>query len=81
MNTWLLLFSLFCPRISLWIAWMNGQIPQNDVPFAMDAFLAIIAPRLLMLYYIYLNLGFGVWFWVHLVMAILVGVEVKKKVK
>ena len=66
-QVWLLLVTLFLPRLGLFIAWCSGQIPYNTVPFFGDVILAIILPRLLMLIYIATNLGFGGWFFVHCV--------------
>jgi len=64
---WLLLITLFLPRLGLLIAWCSGQIPPNSVPFFGDVILAILLPRLLMLIYIATNLGFEWWFFVHCV--------------
>jgi hypothetical protein len=36
--TLLLLFSLFFPRISLFIAYLAGGIPHNNVPLFFDVF-------------------------------------------
>lgn len=69
---WFLVLSLFLPRIALLIAYFGGAIPPNNIPFVGDMLMAIFIPRVLILIYIVLNLGVGVWFWVHLVMAILV---------
>jgi hypothetical protein len=77
MNDWFLFFSLFFPRLSLWVAWMNGQVPRNDVPFFVDFCMTILAPRLLILYYIYINAGFCGWFVAHLIMLFLVGLKIK----
>lgn len=64
-ETWLLLLTLFLPRLGLLIAWFSGDIPPNTVPFFGDMILAIILPRLLMLIYIATNLGFEGWFFAH----------------
>lgn len=67
----LLFFSLFFPRISLFIAWMTGSIPCNNVPFFFDLIGAIVFPRLLIIYYIwYAELGTG-WMVAHIVALIL----------
>lgn len=65
--TWLLVLTLFLPRLGLFIAWMTGQIPANTMPFIGDAILAIFLPRLLMIFYIIGIYGFGGWFWAHLI--------------
>ncbi|MCX7877622.1 MAG: hypothetical protein N2510_03155 [Ignavibacteria bacterium] len=72
-ETWLLVVTLFLPRIALLIAYLSGQIPPNNIPFIGDLVLYIFLPRLLMIIYIYDNLGWeNPWFWIHIVVAILV---------
>lgn len=66
----LLFFSLFVPRLSLFIAWLGGGIPVNNVPFFFDLLGAAVFPRMLILYYIwYAELGTG-WFVAHLIALI-----------
>lgn len=68
---WLLFFSLFFPRLSLFFAWVNNSIPFNNVPFFFDLIGAIVFPRLLIIYYIwYAELGTG-WMVAHIVALIL----------
>jgi hypothetical protein len=70
---WLLVLTLFLPRISLFIAYLIGQIPANPVPFLGDILLFIFLPRVLMLIYIVENFGTASpWFWIHLVVALIV---------
>ncbi|MCI0450305.1 MAG: hypothetical protein L0Y79_11070 [Chlorobi bacterium] len=72
-ETWLLVLTLFIPRISLLIAYFSHQIPYNNLPFVGDLLLYIFLPRVLMVIYIYDNLGWqSPWFWIHIVMAIIV---------
>ena len=72
-ETWLLVLTLFIPRISLLIAYFSHQIPVNTIPFVADVLLYIFLPRVLMLIYIVDNLGFNSpWFWIHLVVAVIV---------
>ncbi len=66
-ETWLLILTLFLPRLGLFLAWCTDQIPANTMPFIGDLILAIIFPRLLMIIYIVGIYGFGGWFWVHLI--------------
>lgn len=71
-NEYLLFFSLFLPRISLLVAYINGLIPPNNIPFIGDVILAVLVPRLLMLIYIATVMGFDTgWFWAHVVFFIL----------
>jgi hypothetical protein len=72
-ETWLLVLTLFIPRISLLIAYFAHQIPYNNIPFIGDLLLYVFFPRVLMVIYIYDNLGWqNAWFWIHIVMAIIV---------
>jgi len=72
-ETWLLVLTLFIPRISLLIAYFSHQIPANTIPFVGDVLLYIFLPRVLMVIYIYDHLGWqSPWFWIHIVMAIIV---------
>lgn len=72
-ETWLLVVTLFLPRIALLIAYFSHQIPLNNIPFIGDLLLYIFLPRLLMIIYIYDNMGWeNPWFWIHIVVAILV---------
>ena len=67
---WFLVLSLFLPRVSLFIGWIHMWwffVPQ---PFA--AILWVFLPRVLVLIFIHAHHGFDVWFWIHLVTAILV---------
>ncbi len=57
MNEYLLLFALFFPRISLWVAWLDGAIPANTVPFWFEFFLTLFIPRGLVCFYIVTTLG------------------------
>jgi hypothetical protein len=68
MNDWILLFSLVFPRLTLWIAWLNGEIPPNTIPFWVEFFITLCIPRLLILYYIVITLGVSSgWFIAHCV--------------
>lgn len=66
-----LLISLFFPRITLIIAWLNSSIPFNNVPFFSDFLGALVFPRLLIMYYIvYAELGTG-WLIAHIIAFII----------
>lgn len=48
------------------------QFPGNNVPLWADALLGLLFPRVLILIYIYQNMGYdNIWFAVHLVVAVL----------
>lgn len=67
-----LILSLFFPRITMLIFWFINQYPPNTVPWLGDIILGVLIPRVLILIYIAQNLGTdSMWFWIHLVVAIL----------
>ena len=74
MDVYFLIFSLFFPRVVLlvYLFMFPAQFPQNAVPQWADIVLGIIAPRVLILIYIYQNMGAeNIWFIAHLVVMIL----------
>ena len=46
---WVLILSLFLPRLTLIIAWISNCIPPNTIPFVGDVLMAIFIPRVLIL--------------------------------
>ena len=73
-----LFFSLFFPRISLFIAYLAGGIPFNNVPLFFDVLGALIFPRLLIMYYIvYADLGTG-WLIAHII-ALIIRIIIKSE--
>jgi hypothetical protein len=69
-----LLFSLFAPRIVLlvYLFFFPAAFPANAVPQWADIVLGFFFPRILILIYIYQNMGYDTpWFWIHLVVAVL----------
>jgi hypothetical protein len=67
---WFLVLSLFLPRLSLFIGWIHMWwffVPQ---PWA--AVLWALLPRVLVLIFIHAHQGFDLWFWIHLVTALVV---------
>jgi len=72
MDFYFLLFSLFFPRITMIVYLLQGWYPENAVPNWLDLVLGIVAPRILVLIYIYQNMGYdNIWFAAHLVVMIL----------
>ena len=69
---WFLVFSLFLPRVSLLVAWFYGVL----VPFHLHGWIplvcAILLPRVLVLFLIYVDQGVSLWFLIHLVVAVAV---------
>ena len=68
---WFLVFALFLPRIALLLLWLEGP----GLPFHLNGLLplvvAILLPRVLVLYLIYLDQGISLWFVIHLVAMVL----------
>jgi hypothetical protein len=72
MDFYFLLFSLFFPRITMIVYFLQGWYPENAVPNLLDIVLGIVAPRVLVLIYIYQNMGYdNIWFAAHLIVMIL----------
>ena len=74
MDVYFLIFSLLCPRLTLFVSYLffSSSYPANSVPFFADLLLGLFAPRVLILIYIYQNLGAdNVWFIAHLVAMII----------
>jgi len=71
---WFLVLAIFLPRISLLVAWLQG----NLVPFHLQVYgwvpliVAILVPRVLVLVLIYRDQGLSIWFLIHLIALILV---------
>ena len=73
MDFYFLLFSLFFPRLVMivYLLMFPNLFPANNVPQWADIILGIFAPRILILIYIYQNIGYdNMWFVVHLVVMI-----------
>jgi hypothetical protein len=74
MDVYFLIFSLFFPRIVLLVFLLiyPELYPANAVPQWADILLGIFMPRVLILIYIYQNLGAdNVWFIAHMIVMIL----------
>ncbi len=69
---WFLVFALFLPRVSLLVAWLQGVLLPFHLIGWVPPVVAILLPRALVLYLIYLDQGTSLWFVIHLVVALLV---------
>jgi len=67
---WFLLGSLFIPRVCLFFAWWADWWLVVGQPWS--ALLWVFLPRILVMMIIHAHLGYGVWFWVHLIVALCV---------
>jgi hypothetical protein len=73
-NFYFLLFSLFFPRIVMLIFFLlyPQLYPANSVPQLADLLLGIFVPRVLILIYIYQNMGANnIWFLAHLIVMLM----------
>ncbi len=72
MDFYFLLFSLFFPRIVLLVYFLMERFPNNTLPLWADAVLGVFVPRILILIFIYQNMGTNnIWFVAHIVVLIL----------
>lgn len=69
---WFLVFALFLPRVSLVVAWLQGILIPFHLVGWIPLIFAILLPRALVLYLIYLDQGVSLWFVIHLAVAVLV---------
>ncbi len=72
MDFYFLLFSLVFPRIVLLVYFLMERFPHSDIPLWGDALLGLFIPRILILIFIYQNMGYNnIWFAAHLAALIL----------
>ncbi len=72
MDFYFLLFSLFFPRIVLLVYFLIERFPHSSIPLWGDALLGVFVPRILILIFIYENMGYdNIWFAAHLLALIL----------
>jgi hypothetical protein len=64
--------ALFLPRFALLYFWLNDGMPPVPMPDWFELILAVAVPRLLILFMIYHFMGICLWFFVHLLAALLV---------
>ena len=66
---WFLVLSLFLPRICIAIAWFQQNM-QAYIPATVGIIpvvVAILVPRLLILFWIYTDQGITMWFLLHVI--------------
>ena len=66
---WFLVLSLFLPRICIVLAWLQHSMTQYIPPVVgiIPAIVALLIPRLLILFWIYTDQGIGLWFLIHVI--------------
>ena len=69
---WFMVFSLFLPRIALFLLWLDSGLAGFHLHGIVPLVFAILLPRVLVLFLIYLDQGISLWFVIHLVAALMV---------
>jgi len=66
---WFLVLSLFLPRICIVLAWLQHSMTQYIPPTVgiIPAIIALLIPRLLILFWIYNDQGLTIWFLLHVI--------------
>ena len=68
---WFLVFSLFLPRVALLVLWLDGATAVFQMHGLLPLIVAVLLPRVMVLYLIYIDQGASLWFVIHLVAAVL----------
>ena len=69
---WFLVFSLFLPRVALAVAWLQGVLAPFHLYGLVPLIIAVLLPRVLILFLVYTDQGLSLWFLIHLIAAVLV---------
>ena len=70
---WFLVLSLFLPRICIVLAWLQHTMtayipnPANLI----QIIVALLVPRILILFWIYQDQGIGLWFLIHAIALVI----------
>lgn len=66
---WFLVLSLFLPRICIVLAWLQHSMVRYIPPVVglIPAIIALLIPRILILFWIYQDQGLSLWFLIHLI--------------
>lgn len=70
---WFLVLSLFLPRLCIVLAWLQHNMPTyipNPVNL-IQVVVALLVPRILILFWIYQDQGIGLWFLLHALALVL----------
>ena len=64
---WFLVLSLFLPRICILVAWLQHSMPVFIPPTVgiLSIIVAVLIPRILILFWIYTDQGISLWFVLH----------------
>ena len=73
------LFSLFFPRITLLVTYMQHNLPHHVFPYWGSFWMTLLMPRVLILVYMCQNnMVGGVWFWLQLGMIVWTSINFTK---
>jgi hypothetical protein len=66
---WFMVLSLFLPRICMLIAWLQHSMTQFIPPVLgiIPVIVALLIPRIVILFWIYSDQGISIWFLIHLI--------------
>ena|ERR1700742_4672514 len=66
---WFLVLSLFLPRICMAVAWLQHSMTTFIPPTLsiIPVIVALLIPRVLILFWIYQDQGITIWFLIHLI--------------
>lgn len=62
---WFLVMSLFLPRISLLVLYLQGHTGNVFVISIVPTLIALLIPRILILFWIFTVQGLSIWFLLH----------------
>lgn len=71
---WFLVLSLFLPRICIVVAWLQHSLPTTFIPAPVnliEVIVALLIPRILILFWIYQDQGITIWFLLHAIAMIM----------
>jgi len=70
---WFMVLSLFLPRICMALAWFGHSMTQFIPPVLnlIPVIVALLIPRVVILYWIYQDQGITIWFLIHLIALLL----------
>jgi hypothetical protein len=66
---WFLVLSLFLPRLCMFVAWIQHSM-VHYIPTTIGlipVIIALLVPRILILFWIYSDQGLSLWFLIHLI--------------
>ena len=68
---WFLVLSLFLPRISLLVLYLQGHSGNLFVIPVIPTIIALLVPRILILFWIFSVQGLSIWFLIHAVALVM----------